>query len=46
MSSSVLIASNRGPVSFAIAEDGSLTMARGAGGLVSGHRSLTEAKAS
>ncbi|ADG89993.1 trehalose-6-phosphate synthase [Thermobispora bispora] len=40
MSSSVLIASNRGPVSFAIAEDGSLTMARGAGGLVSG---LTEA---
>jgi trehalose 6-phosphate synthase len=32
----VLVASNRGPVSFALADDGSLTLKRGAGGLVSG----------
>ncbi|TNY36668.1 alpha,alpha-trehalose-phosphate synthase (UDP-forming) [Thermomonospora catenispora] len=32
----VLVASNRGPVSFAQAEDGTLTMRRGGGGLVSG----------
>jgi trehalose 6-phosphate synthase len=33
---SVLIASNRGPVSFKLAGDGSLTAAKGSGGLVSG----------
>jgi trehalose 6-phosphate synthase len=32
----VLIASNRGPVSFGFAEDGSLTSRRGGGGMVSG----------
>lgn len=36
MSSQVLIASNRGPVSFTLADDGVLTMRRGGGGLVSG----------
>ncbi|HEY9524089.1 MAG TPA: trehalose-6-phosphate synthase [Thermopolyspora sp.] len=36
---SVLVASNRGPVSFTTSEDGALTMRRGGGGLVSG---LTE----
>ncbi|SDQ53569.1 alpha,alpha-trehalose-phosphate synthase (UDP-forming) [Thermostaphylospora chromogena] len=33
---SVLVASNRGPVSFTLSEDGVLTMRRGGGGLVSG----------
>jgi trehalose 6-phosphate synthase len=32
----ILIASNRGPVSFTLGEDGNLTRHRGAGGLVSG----------
>ncbi|MCG5219881.1 trehalose-6-phosphate synthase [Streptosporangium soli] len=32
----VLVASNRGPVSFTLSEDGALTMRRGGGGLVSG----------
>src|SRR5215467_5441987 len=32
----VLVASNRGPVSFGVAEDGALTVSRGGGGLVSG----------
>ncbi|MEN8649368.1 trehalose-6-phosphate synthase [Streptomyces sp. 21So2-11] len=32
----VLVASNRGPVSYALGEDGSLTASRGGGGLVSG----------
>ncbi|MFC4536814.1 alpha,alpha-trehalose-phosphate synthase (UDP-forming) [Sphaerisporangium dianthi] len=32
----VLLASNRGPVSFTLADDGSLTMRRGGGGMVSG----------
>ncbi len=32
----VLVASNRGPVSFGFAQDGSLTVSRGGGGLVSG----------
>src|SRR5215831_4409856 len=32
----VLVASNRGPVSFGFAEDGGLTVSRGGGGLVSG----------
>lgn len=33
---SVLVASNRGPVSFTVSDDGVLTMKRGGGGLVSG----------
>ncbi|MFC5833911.1 alpha,alpha-trehalose-phosphate synthase (UDP-forming) [Nonomuraea insulae] len=33
---SVLLASNRGPVSFTVSDDGELTMKRGGGGLVSG----------
>ncbi|MGW0117678.1 alpha,alpha-trehalose-phosphate synthase (UDP-forming) [Streptomyces sp. NPDC003327] len=33
---SVLVASNRGPVSYALAEDGSLASRRGGGGLISG----------
>ncbi|WP_326597527.1 alpha,alpha-trehalose-phosphate synthase (UDP-forming) [Streptomyces sp. NBC_01803] len=36
----VLVASNRGPVSYGIAEDGSLTAKRGGGGLVSGLSAL------
>ncbi|MEV7965481.1 trehalose-6-phosphate synthase [Sphaerisporangium sp. NPDC088356] len=32
----VLLASNRGPVSFTLADDGALTMRRGGGGMVSG----------
>lgn len=32
----VLVASNRGPVSFRLGDDGGLTVARGGGGLVSG----------
>ncbi|MEV4382682.1 trehalose-6-phosphate synthase [Streptosporangium sp. NPDC049644] len=32
----ILVASNRGPVSFTLSEDGSLSMRRGGGGLVSG----------
>lgn len=35
-SAQVLVASNRGPVSYQVAEDGSLTAKRGGGGLVSG----------
>ncbi|WP_369206353.1 trehalose-6-phosphate synthase [Streptomyces sp. PU-14G] len=35
-SSQVLVASNRGPVSYALAQDGTLTAKRGGGGLVSG----------
>ncbi len=38
----VLIASNRGPVSFAVGEDGSLVAQRGAGGLVSGLSSVAD----
>ena len=34
----VLVASNRGPVSFSFAADGSLTARRGGGGMVSGLR--------
>ena len=37
---SVLLASNRGPVSFALGEDGGLTAKRGGGGLVSGLSSI------
>ncbi|MGD9484773.1 trehalose-6-phosphate synthase [Streptomyces sp. TRM70308] len=36
MVSQVLVASNRGPVSYSVAEDGTLTAKRGGGGLVSG----------
>jgi trehalose 6-phosphate synthase len=36
MSETVLIASNRGPISHTLSEDGALTMRRGGGGLVSG----------
>ncbi|MEU6143056.1 trehalose-6-phosphate synthase [Streptomyces sp. NPDC047081] len=35
-SAPVLVASNRGPVSYEVSEDGSLTAKRGGGGLVSG----------
>jgi trehalose 6-phosphate synthase len=38
----VLIASNRGPVSFAVGENGSLVARRGAGGLVSGLSSVKD----
>jgi trehalose 6-phosphate synthase len=37
----VLIASNRGPVSFSLDDDGQLTARRGGGGLVSGLSSVT-----
>ncbi|MGP4110181.1 alpha,alpha-trehalose-phosphate synthase (UDP-forming) [Streptomyces sp. 4N509B] len=36
----VVVASNRGPVSYALAEDGSLSARRGGGGLVSGLSAL------
>ena len=36
----VLVASNRGPVSYALGQDGSLTAKRGGGGLVSGLSAL------
>lgn len=35
-SARILVASNRGPVSYSVLDDGSLTMKRGGGGLVSG----------
>jgi len=38
----VLIASNRGPVSFTLGDDGRLTARRGAGGLVSGLSSVAD----
>jgi len=38
---SVLVASNRGPVSFAVGADGGLVATRGAGGLVSGLAAAT-----
>jgi len=38
----VLIASNRGPVSFRLGDDGRLSARRGAGGLVSGLSSVTD----
>ena len=37
---SLLVASNRGPVSFTAEDDGSLTLRRGGGGLVSGLTAL------
>ncbi|HEY8479221.1 MAG TPA: trehalose-6-phosphate synthase [Spirillospora sp.] len=39
----VVVASNRGPVSFAFSDDGSLTPRRGGGGLVSGLAAVTGA---
>ncbi|UWM50556.1 trehalose-6-phosphate synthase [Streptomyces carpaticus] len=39
----VLVASNRGPVSYALAEDGTLTARRGGGGMVSGLSALGDA---
>ncbi|MEV0203114.1 trehalose-6-phosphate synthase [Nonomuraea sp. NPDC050691] len=39
---SVLVASNRGPVSFTVDDDGELTMKRGGGGLVSGLSGVTK----
>ncbi|WP_329519353.1 alpha,alpha-trehalose-phosphate synthase (UDP-forming) [Spirillospora sp. NBC_01491] len=39
--SQVLVASNRGPVSFSLSDDGALTMRRGGGGLVSGLAAVT-----
>ncbi|MEY9948730.1 trehalose-6-phosphate synthase [Kitasatospora sp. GAS1066B] len=41
----VLVASNRGPVSFGSAEDGSLTLRRGGGGLVSGLSAIDDPNA-
>ncbi|WP_396450307.1 hypothetical protein, partial [Actinomadura sp.] len=41
--SQVLVASNRGPVSFSLSEDGELAMRRGGGGLVSGLAAVTGA---
>ena len=41
----VLVASNRGPVSFATAADGSLVLRRGGGGLVSGLRPVARSGA-
>ncbi|WP_049572910.1 alpha,alpha-trehalose-phosphate synthase (UDP-forming) [Streptomyces sp. SBT349] len=40
MTDQVLVASNRGPVSYALGDDGSLTAKRGGGGLVSGLSAL------
>jgi trehalose 6-phosphate synthase len=40
---SLLVASNRGPISFRAADDGSLSMSRGGGGLVSGLSALDSA---
>jgi trehalose 6-phosphate synthase len=39
----ILVASNRGPVSFALRDDGGLSARRGGGGLVSGLSSVTDA---
>ena len=40
MPAAVVVASNRGPVSFRLADDGSLTSSRGAGGLVTALRTV------
>ncbi|WP_283139026.1 alpha,alpha-trehalose-phosphate synthase (UDP-forming) [Rhizohabitans arisaemae] len=40
--SAILVAANRGPVSFSLAEDGSLNMRRGGGGMVSGLASVAK----
>ncbi|MFJ9842059.1 trehalose-6-phosphate synthase [Kitasatospora sp. NPDC101155] len=41
----VLVASNRGPVSFSAADDGTLTLRRGGGGLVSGLSAIDDPNA-
>ncbi|MFJ9692680.1 trehalose-6-phosphate synthase [Kitasatospora sp. NPDC101183] len=41
----VLVASNRGPVSFGTADDGTLTLRRGGGGLVSGLSAIDDPNA-
>ncbi|MGW6913528.1 alpha,alpha-trehalose-phosphate synthase (UDP-forming) [Kitasatospora sp. NPDC054939] len=41
----VLVASNRGPVSFGLADDGGLTLRRGGGGLVSGLSAIDDPNA-
>ncbi|MEU8922908.1 trehalose-6-phosphate synthase [Kitasatospora sp. NPDC048545] len=41
----VLVASNRGPVSFSTADDGTLTLRRGGGGLVSGLSAIDDPNA-
>ncbi|MGA5818248.1 alpha,alpha-trehalose-phosphate synthase (UDP-forming) [Kitasatospora sp. NPDC094028] len=41
----VLVASNRGPVSFGTADDGTLTLRRGGGGLVSGLSAIEDPNA-
>ncbi|MGW7448328.1 alpha,alpha-trehalose-phosphate synthase (UDP-forming) [Kitasatospora sp. NPDC054795] len=41
----VLVASNRGPVSFGTADDGTLTLRRGGGGLVSGLSAIADPNA-
>lgn len=41
----VLVASNRGPVSFSTADDGTLTLRRGGGGLVSGLSAIADPNA-
>ncbi|MFI9275067.1 trehalose-6-phosphate synthase [Kitasatospora sp. NPDC052896] len=41
----ILVASNRGPVSFSKAQDGSLTLRRGGGGLVSGLSAIDDPNA-
>ncbi|MFD8087446.1 trehalose-6-phosphate synthase [Kitasatospora sp. NPDC059722] len=44
-SATVLVASNRGPVSFSTADDGTLTLKRGGGGLVSGLSAIDDPNA-
>ncbi|GAA0684843.1 trehalose-6-phosphate synthase [Kitasatospora atroaurantiaca] len=44
-SAPILVASNRGPVSFTIEDDGSLTLRRGGGGLVSGLSAIDDPSA-
>jgi len=43
-SASILLASNRGPVSFSLRDDGSLGVRRGSGGLVSGLSGVSDAE--
>ncbi|MFJ6217027.1 trehalose-6-phosphate synthase [Streptomyces sp. NPDC092296] len=44
-SAPILVASNRGPVSFTVEDDGSLSLKRGGGGLVSGLSAIEDADA-
>ncbi|MDR3032304.1 MAG: trehalose-6-phosphate synthase, partial [Kitasatospora sp.] len=41
----ILVASNRGPVSFRTEDDGTLTLRRGGGGLVSGLSAIDDPSA-